>query len=131
MSDAPLQLHLPQAILRVYIAETEQRVRLVGREDVRNRVGVANDVDRCRESGDGNRAVDVRQRAAQVVKAAGEHEHGQHQDRRERFQQHATHACIIIKSQLSTHNYQLPSSSLNFQLTSISDRMICCIVAES
>ena len=47
MSDAPLKLHLPQAILRVHVAEAEQRVELGRREDVRNGVGVANDVDRA------------------------------------------------------------------------------------
>ena len=46
MADAALELHLPQPILRVHVAETEQRVGLGRREDVRNRVGVADDVDR-------------------------------------------------------------------------------------
>ena len=45
VSDAPLELHLPEAILRVDVAEAEQPVELVRGEDVRDRVGVAHDVD--------------------------------------------------------------------------------------
>ena len=70
VSDAALQLHLPQPILRVHVAEAEERVRLVRREDVRDGVGVADDVDRRRDAGDRRRAGDLGQRAAQVDAAA-------------------------------------------------------------
>ncbi len=55
MPDPPLKLHLPEAILGVDVAEAEQRVALGRREDVRDGVGVAHDLDRSRESLDVNR----------------------------------------------------------------------------
>ena len=45
VADPALELHLPEAILRVRVAEAEQAIELVRREDVRNGVGVADDLD--------------------------------------------------------------------------------------
>ncbi len=101
VADAPLQLHLPEPVLRVHVAEAEERVQLVRGVDVRNRVGVADDVDRRREPQDGQRAVDLRQRSAQIMVTAGDAERGEQDDRPQRFQ-HESHETIIINSQLST-----------------------------
>src|SRR5207248_2358932 len=46
-SNTTLKLHLPQAILRVRVPEAVERVELGGREDVRDGVGITNDVDRA------------------------------------------------------------------------------------
>ena len=62
MTDAPLEFHLPQPVLGVHVAEAVERVGFRGREDVRDGVGVAHDLDRRRQTGDGQRAVDERQR---------------------------------------------------------------------
>ena len=104
MPDAALELHLPQPILRVHIAEAEQGVGLVGREDVRDGVGVADDVDRRRDAGGGLRAGDLGQRAPQVEAGCGRREGDRHENRRECFQQDSTHPRIIINSQRSRLN---------------------------
>ena len=71
MPDPPLKFHLPEAILGVDVSEAEERVALGGREDVRDRVRVAHDFDRSRESLDVNGAARPRQRAAGVEIRAG------------------------------------------------------------
>ena len=52
MADAALELHLPEPVLRVDVAKAEQTIELVRREDVRNGVRIAHDVDRARETRD-------------------------------------------------------------------------------
>src|SRR5205807_7939940 len=43
VADAALKLHLPETILRVDVAEAEERVTFLAGEDVRNRVAIADD----------------------------------------------------------------------------------------
>ena len=64
--DSALELHLPQPVLGVDEAETEERVPLGRREDVRDGVGVAHDLHRSRESFDVNGAAHLRQRPPAV-----------------------------------------------------------------
>src|SRR3954463_1871732 len=45
MAAAPLELHLPQALLRMGVTESEQPIELVRRKDVRDRVRVTDDID--------------------------------------------------------------------------------------
>ena len=40
-----LKFHLPQPILRVHVAQPEQRIHLVRGEDVRDRIGIPDDID--------------------------------------------------------------------------------------
>ena len=46
VANPALELHLPEAILRVRVTETEQSIELVRCDDVRDGVGVADDLDR-------------------------------------------------------------------------------------
>ena len=95
VADPPLELHLPQPILGVDVAEAEERVAFRGREDVRDRVRVADDLDRRRDARDRDDAVEGRQRAPRD-RVDGNERHGGHRsDRDERFQHEPTHARII------------------------------------
>ena len=53
-----------QAILCVHVAESEQRIELVRGEDVRDRVGVTDDLDRCGDTRHGHGSTGLRQRSA-------------------------------------------------------------------
>ena len=59
---APVELHLPVAILGVHEAQPEQRVRLAPRVDVGHGRRVADDLDRAAQAGQAQRAVDLRRR---------------------------------------------------------------------
>jgi hypothetical protein len=88
------------------VTEAEEPVRLVRREDVRDRVGVANDVDRRGQAVDLRRAVHLRQRPAQIQIPAERDDRRDERDRHDRFQQHTAHDRIIPNSQVSTFNSQ-------------------------
>ena len=66
VADAALELHLPQPVLRVHESQAEQRVGHGRRENMRNGVGVTNDVDGRRRPAHRQLAVDVRKRPAHV-----------------------------------------------------------------
>ena len=63
---APAHFHLPEAVLRVHEAEREARILQAGREDVRNAVAVAQDLDRAAEAGEADLALGLRQGLPQV-----------------------------------------------------------------
>src|SRR5439155_15778052 len=71
LPDPPLELHLPQSVLGMDVSEAEERIEPGAREDVRDRVGVANDFDWRRNAGDRYVAVDERQRASNICVSAG------------------------------------------------------------
>jgi hypothetical protein len=66
-ADPPLELHLPQPILSVDITQGVEAVAFGCREDVRDGVGIADDLDRRRQTRDHDRAVDRRQRSARII----------------------------------------------------------------
>ena len=53
VSDAALEFHLPEPILGVHVSQPEQRIGQRRRENVRDGVGVAHDLDRRGNPGDG------------------------------------------------------------------------------
>jgi hypothetical protein len=78
--DAPREVHLPQPVLRVYVAEREQRICLAGGHDVRDRVRIALDLHGRAEPGDLQCAGMPRQAGLPVPQAGGDA--GRHQDQR-------------------------------------------------
>jgi hypothetical protein len=70
VADPALKLHLPQPVLRVHVPQAEQRIDLGRREDVRNRIGIAHNLDRRGNAGHTRLAVDEGQRSPDVVQQA-------------------------------------------------------------
>src|SRR5262245_16006564 len=52
VADAPLEFHLPEAVLSMHVAKTKKRIRFARCKDVRDRVGIAHDVDRSGKAAD-------------------------------------------------------------------------------
>jgi hypothetical protein len=67
--DAPVNLHLPEAVLRMHEAERELRIALRLGEDVRHAEAVAQDLHRRAEAGELDLALPGGQRLAQVKEA--------------------------------------------------------------
>src|SRR5262249_47660852 len=97
-ADASLKLHLPQSILRVHVAKAEERVQLVRRQDVWNAVRVAHDVDWGVEPGDGDGAVDHRQRSTQIEVRAGDENADEQHERRDASDEPTAHGRMIPTS---------------------------------
>ena len=81
-ADPPIHLHLPQPVLGVDVAESEEGVLLVPGEHVRDAVPVAHHFHRLGEAGDGPFAVDLGERPPKPQVAArrpdgGEREEGE------------------------------------------------------
>jgi hypothetical protein len=89
--DAPLELHLPQTVLRVYVAETEERVALGVRDDVRNGVRVADNVYGLVETVDGEGAVHDWKGLSQVPISAEAHERDESDQRTDGREEPALH----------------------------------------
>ena len=64
--DPPLELHLPQPVLGVHVAEPVERVSPRRGKNMRDGVGVADDLDRSADPGDADRPVHHRKRSARV-----------------------------------------------------------------
>jgi hypothetical protein len=60
-SDPALEFHLPQSILCVNVAQSEESIARCRCEDMWNGVGVADDLDRCGNAGHFDRSVHHRQ----------------------------------------------------------------------
>ena len=60
VTDAALELHPPQAILRMDVAEAVERIEPGRGEHMRNTVGVADDLDGVADTGDHEGPVDER-----------------------------------------------------------------------
>jgi hypothetical protein len=43
--DSALEFHLPEAVLSMHVTETEKRIEFCRSKDVRNCIGVSNDID--------------------------------------------------------------------------------------
>src|SRR5262249_22240881 len=111
--DPPLKFHLPQAILSVRVPEPEVRVELRLAEDVRHGIGVADDVDRRRQPGDRDRAIELRQRAPEVTVCAERDHAEQDRDDEEGFRQKTTHERMILKRQTAESMSKLLKAELD------------------
>ena len=96
VADAALKLHLPEAILRVDVAQAEERVTFLVREDVRNRVAIADDRYRGGDARHGHVAGHHRQRAPKQCVGADGQDDQERSDRRHGFEHNSAHVRITI-----------------------------------
>ena len=96
---APHQGHLPQPVLGVREAEAEERVEILGRQDVGHGVAIAHDLDRRAWPLQRERAVVVRQRLAGEIirKSAREQRQQRHPDHDpHQPSEHQRHAALRL-----------------------------------
>jgi uncharacterized protein (TIGR02757 family) len=93
-SDSALELHLPEAILGMHIAETEKRIELCRSEHVRNRIDVPNDFDRRRRSEHFDRPIQNR-KGPSGIDVGGHESDGRKQDHASECFPENTHGRII------------------------------------
>ena len=93
------ELHLPQAILGVYVTQREIGVRCILGENVRHGVAVADDLDPFDESRDSDAAADRRQGGSEPevsgAKADQQH-HDQTYDNSDRFAKHGSLPMTLV-----------------------------------
>jgi uncharacterized protein (TIGR02757 family) len=117
--DTPLKFHLPQAVLRVRVAEAEERIGFVRREDVRNGVRVANDFHRRVHAGDRHPPVDLRQRSTEVDVGTGGGRDEQCERERQNFHEQSAHVRIILRLKLKIAEGRLQISEGRLQIADL------------
>jgi hypothetical protein len=95
MTHTTLKLHLPQAVLRMRVAQSEERVALGCTVNVGDVVGVADNLHRRGDAGDRHRPVHLRQRTAQIQVPACRHRQQHHDQGGHYFDDQTSHARII------------------------------------
>ena len=97
LADAALELHLPQTILGVRVAESEERVEPARGEDVCHRVPVADDVHGARDAGYGDRSLELGKRRAKEDVSGRARQQDQDEEDAKARQQTAPHGSNDIR----------------------------------